>query len=70
MFADVGNVPAVITKGEGDHAGGWLGQSGLWIFALVIIFFALVFWKRDGNEGYRHPPAETGVNAAAMLAPA
>jgi len=54
MFADIGGVPAVITKG-GDDGHGWQMQ-GFWIFALVIVFLIIAFLKRDHhNEEQRNP---------------
>jgi hypothetical protein len=51
MFGDVGGVPAVFQSG---HEGGF-GGGGSWVFALVIIFFALVFFRgglgREGHDG-------------------
>jgi len=54
MFADIGGVPAVITKSEGhDKSFGWG-----WIFALVIIFLALVFlWGRNDRHQTQHTNA-------------
>lgn len=49
MFTDVGGVPAVAAT-SGGHDGGW---GGSWIFALVIIFFALVFFRGGlGHDGH------------------
>jgi hypothetical protein len=54
MFADVGGIPAVVQTGGRDygHDGGYGMMGAWWIFALVIIFFALVFWgRRDEHKG-------------------
>lgn len=47
MFADVGNVPAVMQTGGRDDG---MGQGGWWLFAIVIIFLSLVFFRRDGER--------------------
>jgi len=71
MFADVGNVPAVVTKGGEDYRrdDGW-GQQFMWVFALVIIFLALVFlWGRRGEGEHRNNIGEAlaPIAAASML---
>lgn len=54
MFADVGSVPAVLqTTGRDDDG---TGQGAWWLFAIVIIFLALVFFRRDGDRN--NPIAE------------
>jgi len=61
MFADIGGVPAVVTKHEGDHHDRSFGWG--WIFALVIIFLALVFlWGRNDHR-------KDGTDIAATIAP-
>jgi len=64
MFADVGNVPAVISK---DGYGGRDSSFGYgWIFALVLIFLALVFlWGRNDRRDHRYG----GTDIAATVAP-
>jgi hypothetical protein len=60
MFTDVGGVPVV--SASTGHDGGF---GGNWIFALVIIFFALVFFRGGAFGGERH--GEGGAPAAAAF---
>ena len=53
IYENTGGVPNVMTSTggyDGDRQG-----SYWWIFALVLVFFALIFWRRDGRD-------ETGLN--------
>lgn len=62
MFADVGGIPTVITKGGDEDRG---HSNFMWVFALVIIFLALVFlWgrNRDGSTGIAEIAALSAVN--------
>jgi len=60
---DVGAVPAVFQSGGEDK--GWGGGS--WVFALVIIFFALVFFRGNGfGRDGGHGGAEGAVAAGAF----
>lgn len=65
MFADVGNVPAIISKGGDGEGHGMMGASGMWIFALVIIFLALAFF--GGSFGRRDERATSGIAEVAAL---
>ncbi|MCL2391965.1 MAG: hypothetical protein FWC66_05075 [Oscillospiraceae bacterium] len=47
VYENTGKVPNVMTS-TGGHDGA--GYSHTWLFALVIIFFALIFWRRDDNR--------------------
>jgi len=60
MFNDVGGVP-VVSASTGHDGAGWGGGS--WVFALVIIFFALVFFR----GGFGHENRENGAPAAAAF---
>lgn len=59
MFNDVGGVPVVSASTGHD------GFGGNWIFALVIIFFALVFFRGGAFGGERHDGG--GAPAAAAF---
>jgi len=65
MFADIGGVPAVFSKSsDGDNGHAYGAMSGMWIFALVIIFLALAFLMR--RDGYDHKP-QNGYDPYAPL---
>lgn len=52
-------------RGDGDNIGTGYGGGQWWVFALVVIFLALVFWKKDDHKrdgGY----AEAAIPALAM----
>ena len=58
------------SRGDGDNIGtgygggyGWWGS--MWVLALVIIFFALIFWGRR-EEGYKHNYADAIMPAMAV----
>jgi hypothetical protein len=54
MFSDVGGVPFVGAMTGGHDSGHDKSFGWGWIFALVIIFLALVFlWGRKGDGDYR-----------------
>jgi len=52
VYENTGQVPNVMTStGGGDDASRQNNWWGIWIFAIVIIFFALIFmWRRDGDD--------------------
>ena len=62
--AGSGYHPIMIDKGGRDHDGGW---SYGWIFALVIIFLALVFLWGRRDHGERHHNAVDGILPAMAL---
>jgi len=67
MFADIGGVPAVVTKS--DHGTDRTLSYG-WIFALVIIFLALVFlWGRRDHKESNIGETITPLLAAKMMEP-
>ena len=66
IYENTQGVPNVLatTGSDGEKSGWW---SGMWIFAIVIIFFALILiWRRD-DHGYEH---KGGYDSMAGIAPA
>lgn len=72
FYTDTGAVPNVTvadSRGKGDYDGS-SGWGSMWVFALVIIFLALVFlWgRRDGHDGRRDGCGIDGLIPALALA--